>query len=389
MERQRIAQETKAIWESFETAIGADDLGEAAAVLAQVRDLNPEEPGLAAAEQRLAELAAQRTAQALESQWASFEAALVAADFEVAANALDGIRALDPDAPELAAGEQRLEATRQAAELKELAGEMVSIPGGMFRMGDLSGEGDEDEKPVHSVTVPAFRLGRHEVTVDQFRRFVEATGYRTDAERNADGNAGCSVYTGDGFNWTAGHSWRNPVFPVGDTHPVVCVSWNDAEAFVKWLSAQTGKAFRLPTEAEWEYAARAGSTTKYHFGDSWSQLCRYANHADTSTDFDWRNESCSDGAGYHTEWVGSYQPNSFGLYDMHGNAWEWVQDCWNNSYAGAPTDGRAWTLGDCSLRVIRGGSWDNFPGHLRSAVRYRPSRSYRGGTLGFRLAQDK
>ena len=146
MERQRIAQETKALWESFETAIGADDLGEAAAVLVQVRDLNPEEPGLAAAEQRLAGLAAQRTAQALEAQWASFEAALVAADFEAAADALDGIRALDPDAPGLAAGEQRLEATRQAAELKELAGEMVSIPGGTFRMGDISGEGYDDEQ---------------------------------------------------------------------------------------------------------------------------------------------------------------------------------------------------------------------------------------------------
>ena len=187
---------------------------------------------------------------------------------------------------------------------------------------------------------------------------MEATGYRTDAERNADGNAGCfSNKSGDEWDWVSGRSWRNPGFSVGDDHPAVCVSWNDAEAFIQWLGAQTGKAFRLPTEAEWEYAARAGSTTKYHFGNSESQLCRYANHADTSTDLDWRNKSCSDGVGKRTATVGRYQPNAFGLYDMHGNVYEWVQDCWNDSYVGAPTDGRAWTSGDCSQRVIRGGSW--------------------------------
>ena len=169
----------------------------------------------------------------------------------------------------------------------------------------------------------------------------------------------------------------------------MCVSWNDAEAFVEWLGAQTGQAFRLPTEAEWEYAARAGSTTKYHFGNSESQLCRYGNHADSSTDFDWRNKSCSDGVGKRTAAVGRYQPNSYGLYDVHGNVWEWLADCWNDSYAGAPSDGRAWTLGDCSLRVVRGGSWYLVPRNLRSASRYRYTRSNRFDFIGFRLVQDK
>ena len=123
----------------------------------------------------------------------------------------------------------------------------------------------------------------------------------------------------------------------GSYHPAVCVSWNDAEAFIAWLAAQTGKTYRLPTEAEWEYAARAGSTTKYHFGNSESQLCRYGNHADSSTDFSWRNKACSDGVGKRTATVGRYQPNSYGLYDVHGNVWEWVADCWNDSYAGAPS----------------------------------------------------
>ena len=269
-----------------------------------------------------------------------------------------------------------------------VAGEMVLIPGGTFRMGDMSEDGGDAEKPVHSVTVPAFSMGKYEVTVGQFRRFVEATGYRTDAERNADGYQGCAAYTGVRWEYTAGTSWRNPGFPVGDKHPVVCVTWNDVQAFMKWLAAQIGSNYRLPTEAEWEYAVRAGSSTKYHFGNDESQLCRHANHADSGTNLDWKNETCSDGVGNRTAEVGRYQPNSFGLYDMHGNVREWVQDCWNDSYAGAPTDGRAWTVGDCGRRVIRGGSWISLPWDLRSAGRVWSPRSGCYDFIGFRLAQD-
>ena len=400
LERQRIAKVIEGHWKAFEAVLGEENLSDAADILAQVRALHPEEPGLAAGERRLeslrAELERQR-AEAIQAHWTAFESALEAEDLDEAARILARARALNPEESGLAAGEQRLAATqaalerkRQAADAKtrELVGDMVSIPGGSFRMGDLSGEGGDSEKPVHSVTVSAFRLGKHEVTVGQFRRFVEAAGYRTDAERNADGNAGCRTYTGDGWDWTSGRSWRNPGFSVGDEHPVVCVSWNDALAFVQWLREQTGKAFRLPTEAEWEYAARAGSSTEYHFGNSESQLCRYANHA-TSAEDGYGNESCSDGVGKRTAVVGRYQPNSYGLYDMHGNVWEWAQDCWNDSYAGAPTDGSAWTLGDCSLRVLRGGSWFVNPRFLRSAYRTRLTRSSRLYLLGFRLAQDK
>ena len=273
----------------------------------------------------------------------------------------------------------------------KLAGEMVSIPGGTFRMGDLSGEGALAELPVHSVTVPAFRLGKYEVTVGQFRRFVEATGYRTDAERNAGGGmAGCATFTaGDGWGWTAGRNWRNPGFSVGDGHPVVCVSWNDAQAYVEWLSAETGGNYRLPTEAEWEYAARAGSSTEHHFGNSESQLCRYGNHADASTGFAWRNESCSDGVGARTAEVGRYEPNRFDLHDMHGNVWEWVQDCRNVGYEGAPSDGSAWESGDCDQRVLRGGSWLDDAWNLRSANRHGDDRAVRHHSNGFRLAQDQ
>ena len=411
--------------ELFGSAVEQEAFGKASGYLTRIRELHPDSPVLEAGEQRLeaakqaradrlaeierqrqaeeaarqAELEQQRVAQAIKAHWTAFESALEAEDLDEAADILVQVRALHPEEPGLAAGEERLAAAqaalerqRQAAEEKarQLAGDMVSIPGGSFRMGDLSGEGVDAERPVHSVTVPAFKLGKYEVTVGQFRRFVEATGYRTDAERNADGNAGCySNTSGDEWDWVSGRSWRNPGFSVGDEHPVECVSWNDAQAFIEWLAAQTGEAFRLPSEAEWEYAARAGSSTTYHFGNSESQLCRYGNHADTSTDFDWRNKSCSDGVGKRTAAVGRYQPNSYGLYDVHGNVWEWVQDCWNGTYRGAPTNGRAWTSGDCSQRMIRGGSWHVNPWNLRSALRYWFPRSYRGYIVGFRLAQDK
>ena len=233
--------------------------------------------------------------------------------------------------------------------MRRLAGEMVDIPGGTFRMGDLSGDGDDNEKPVHSVTVSAFRMGKYEVTFNQWDACV------------ADG--GCGGYTVEDFGF--GRANR----------PVITVSWDYAQEFIDWLNEKTGGNFRLPTEAEWEYAARAGSTTKYYFGNSESQLCQYANHADTSTDHSRRNETCSDGVEYIAV-VGRYEPNRFGLHDMHGNVWEMVQDCWNDSYSGAPDDGSAWTLGDCSRGVVRGGSWGSDPRYLRSAVRHRSVRSH-------------
>ena len=315
----------------------------------------------------------------IESYRQLFSAEVEKEDFDKAAGYLAKIGEPHPDSPLLDEGEQRLqdarqarvdrlaeqERKRQAAEekMRQLAGEMVSIPGGTFRMGDLSGDGWDNEKPVHSVTVPAFRMGKYEVTFNQWDACV------------ADG--GCGGYTPDD-----GGGGR-------DSRPVINVSWDDVQGFIDWLNDKTGGNFRLPTEAEWEYAARAGSSTKYHFGNSESQLCRYDNHADTSIDWSWRNETCSDGMGERTAAVGRYQPNSYGLYDIHGNVGEWVEDCWNDSYSGAPNDGRAWMGGDCGPRVTRGGWWGSNPRYLRSAKRDGAHRSNRVGGLGFRLAQDK
>ena len=269
--------------------------------------------------------------------------------------------------------------------------ELVEIPAGQFRMGDLAGTGEENEKPVHRVHVHRFALARHETTVGQFRRFVMATGYRTDAER--DGAKGCrtvEISTRNKWDWTPGRSWANVEYALEEDQPVVCVSWNDVQAYVGWLNERTSGGWRLPSEAEWEYAARAGSETLYHFGDDVSRLCDYGNVTDTTklpNGNTWTNRAeCSDGAAYPTR-VGRYLPNALGLHDMHGNVWEWTQDCWNHSYAGAPTDGSAWENGDCSRRVLRGGSWNYRPSYLRAAYRSRSTAGNRGDGNGFRVAR--
>ena len=156
---------------------------------------------------------------------------------------------------------------------------------------------------------------------------------------------------------------------------MVGVSWNDSVAFVKWLSEKTGKPYRLPSEAEWEYAARAGTTTRYPWGDDPGE--NRANFHDSGSRW----------SGEQTSPVGSFEPNAFGLYDMIGNVWEWLQDCWNDSYKGAPRDGRAWESGDCGLRVVRGGSWYDNPGNARVASRVRIEPTIRVSDLGFRLAR--
>ena len=385
VERQRIAQEIKSHWESFEAALATEELDEADSILGKIRNLNPKEPGLVAGIQRLSELQQQR-AEAVQSLWAAFEVAIGDENLDEATKILTKIRDLNPGEAELSEGEQRLvelERRRQEADAKvrEYAGEMISIPGGTFRMGDLSGEGDDRELPVHSVTVPAFLMGKYEVTVGQFQRFVEATGYRTDAERNVDGKKGCRIIAGSDpfyiWRWAGKRNWRDPGFGPRDNQAVMCVSWNDVQAYVQWLTEQTGQTFRLPTEAEWEYTVRAGSTTKYNWGNSIG-----SNLANC--------KSCESGLyNFHNVPVGSFSANAWGLHDMHGNVWEWVQDCWTDNYVDAPTDGSARTSGNCSQNVVRGGSWDDNPRHLRSASRERFNRSYRAVNIGFRLAQDK
>ena len=266
--------------------------------------------------------------------------------------------------------------TRAGSPARELAGEMVSIPGGSFRMGDLSGEGDDDELPVHRVTVRPFRLGKYEVTFAQWDACV------------ADG--GCNGYSPhDGFytdddDFDIDKPYYDESWGRGN-RPVFNASWDDVQSFIAWLNGRTGGNYRLPSEAEWEYAARAGSTTLYSWGDDIG-----SNRANCMNDDDKDSFGCGDSYGV-TAPVGSFPPNAWGLHDMHGNVYEWVQDCWHDSYAGAPTDGSAWESGDCDDRVIRGGFWNNKASALHSSHRAYGFRTYRSSifTGGFRLAQDE
>ncbi len=240
-----------------------------------------------------------------------------------------------------------------------LGPEMVIVPAGRFRMGCVTRRGCfPDERPVHKVTIPeALAVSRYAVTFDDFDRYRKTRG-------------------------PADQGWGR------GRRPVINVSWEDAGRYAAWLSAETGESYRLLSESEWEYAARAGSVEQFHFGNDISQLCLYANHADADTDYEWRNDSCSDGVAKRTAEVGRYRPNAFGLYDMHGNVWEWVQDCWQDHYRRAPRDGSPQLKGDCSKRVLRGGAWSYESESLRSAFRTSIDAGVRGYDVGFRVARE-
>ena len=269
--------------------------------------------------------------------------------------------------------------------------EMVVVPAGEFMMGSPSSEDPRSdwEGPRHQVTLKSFALGRFEVTRAEYEAFVSATGH-------PDGNQ-CRTDDGRGnWEWRSrnGASWRDPKFRQGDDHPVVCVSWEDAQSYVGWLSRETREHYRLPSQAEWEYAARAGTSTPWYWGNSSSGQCVHANGGDLSLRRKYRRiegfgspASCDDGV-VHTAPVGSYEVNAFGLFDMPGNVWEWVEDCWHGGYQGAPSNGTAWVRsGDCDLRVLRGGAWQGRPSRLRSAHYVREPTSDRVGTIGFRVAR--
>jgi formylglycine-generating enzyme required for sulfatase activity len=263
--------------------------------------------------------------------------------------------------------------------------EMVVVPAGSFTMGSPEGENDRsvDEGPQHVVTISKpFAVGKFHVTRDEYAVFAQETGYA----------ATMTCYKRSG---TRDGSWHDPGYAQEGSHPVVCVTWDDAKAYVNWLAKKTGKPYRLLSEAEWEYAARGkthpGTYPRFWFGNDKGVLCRYAN-----------------GITCHilkTSPAGKYKPNAFRLYDMTGNAWQWTEDCHHDSYQGAPTDGSAWTAGTCNsgpsaqagivpgpdrfawkiFHAVRGGSWFTYPRNLRAAARDRVTDTDYGG--GFRLAR--
>jgi formylglycine-generating enzyme required for sulfatase activity len=267
--------------------------------------------------------------------------------------------------------------------------ELVVVPAGSFLMGSPPSEKprEANEVPQHPVTIARrFALGRLEVTVDQLAAFVDATGHGM--------GTACDVWQDGARKMREGPTWRQPNFPQTGAHPAACVSWDDAKAYLAWLSRKTGKTYRLPTEAEWEYAARGGARTRFHFGDSDGDYCRHGNGADQAARKGvpgaaaaWDFLRCDDGFAF-TAPAGSFAPNPFGLHDMLGNVFEWVEDCWNDSYQGAPQDGAAWLAGACATRVQRGGAWGYPPDYLRTAVRGRQGRGYRYVNAGMRVVRE-
>lgn len=275
--------------------------------------------------------------------------------------------------------------------------EMMVIPPGRFLLGSPADAREVDPKrgeapPLAVIIARPYAIGRHEITVAEYRAFVIAS------HRLAGGD--CRVPSAGGWIRVSGRDWEHPGFTESQLNddPVVCVNWDDAHAYADWLSKLTGHRYRLPSETEWEYAARGGTTTARYFGDRDSDersvlsvACEYANVYDASATrelaFPVPNARCNDGYTY-TAPVGSFKPNAFDLYDMIGNAREWLQDCYTASYVGRPADARAWEWGGCELRGVRGGSWATRPALSRSAARDYETQGLRQSDLGFRLVRE-
>lgn len=294
---------------------------------------------------------------------------------------------------------------------------MVAVAPGSFTMGTPEGfttlsngssYGQPDELPQHKVIIGnKFAMGKYEVTVAEYRKFAEDTKRvnSNTCETVASVEAGLPK-----LGVTKDHDWRKPGFDQTERNPVVCVRFEDAQAYVQWLSAKTGKQYRLPSEAEWEYAARAGTSTLWSWGNDPNQSCKYANLGDIKgrSEFSaWKSTpNCDDGYVY-TAPVGSYAANAFGLYDVEGNVREWTEDCDSDSYKGIPADGSASHDGDCDYRIARGGVWfcnltcntETIPARqinnvqpaaaARPANRDRDSVGFRGFYVGFRVARSE
>lgn len=245
----------------------------------------------------------------------------------------------------------------------------------------LTGHGE----PRRTLAIPsAIGMGKYEVTRAQFAHFVRESGHAV--------SGGCFVWSDGKYVQNASRDWRHPGFAQTDKDPVVCVNWNDAKAYTEWLTKQTGKRYRLPTEAEWEYAARAGSQRPQPWGKKASAACRYANVADASAKrkvpgtASWTFHTCNDKHAY-TAPVGSYRPNAYGLYDMMGNVWEWTEECWKEEGPNAASNGRGGPGAECGERVLRGGSWVDSPAFVRYDFRFRIGAGDHDCYIGFRVAR--
>lgn len=298
-------------------------------------------------------------------------------------------------------GAPETQQTSQPAKEKSLdlgdniALKLALIPSGTFMMGSAEGESNRHKDEVqHEVTISkSFYMGISHVTVNQFAAFVKDSGYKTDAEKEGY-SQGIEIKKGKHTKSKKlnGVTWRNPTFDQKGDHPVVQVSWNDAKAFCDWLSKKSGNTVVLPTEAQWEYACRAGTKTAYPWGDNPDDGKGWANTADQSLkqklpdNSEIKCFSWDDGFVY-TSPAGSFKANAFGLFDMIGNAAHWCQDRYGDYEKGSTTDPTGASAG--MTRVVRGGSWSNYnPGSCRSATRYRFAPDWRNERYGFRVVLE-
>ena len=252
------------------------------------------------------------------------------------------------------------------------------------------------EKPPRTISVDPFAIATTEVTVQQFESFILDTGYVTDAEKSSAGNAGCYIFLDKGgisrsrarWGWDENANWRNPGFSQTPQHPVTCVSWVDANRYASWLAQRTGRNYSLPTEAEWEMAARANTSTPYGTASTAKDLCTFANVADRSkslTGAKWTKRVACDDNAWFTAPVASYQANQYGLFDMQGNTWEWVADTWSDSISSKTVVDSAKSEDTSPDRVLRGGGWESDARRARVSTRSKGSASNRASMTGFRV----
>jgi formylglycine-generating enzyme required for sulfatase activity len=402
--QQGLLQVQRAVLDRALAAVAQNDFNGAEQALTEAAGVQPNSPQLRDVQGRVDGMRKQRGSTLMVQA----RSALDAGNLSLAEQLAGQAQAIGADADALKDFNERLTNARLYASYKpgqtftdrfaDIPGQapsMVVVPTGNFAMGAADNDDgrNDSETPQHEVVLDkGFAMGRTDVTVGQFREFVKASGYQPDSQRLG----GASVYDersgsmrdDTSASWQSDYAGRN----ADDKLPVVNVSWNDARAYAEWLSQRTGKKYRLPSESEFEYALRGGTTTKYWWGNS-SPKSKVENltggNDRSSNGRRWSNAF----AGYRDGFWGpapvmSFAANPFGLYDINGNVSEWVQDCWHDNYIRAPRDGDAWLNPGCSTRVIRGGSWGSSPDQVRSAYRQGADASVRSGRVGFRVVRE-
>jgi formylglycine-generating enzyme required for sulfatase activity len=401
---QGVLQVQRVVLDRALAAVAQNDFAGAEKAIAEAQSIQPDSPQWQSVRNQVDGIRQQRATGVL----AQARSALDAGNIPLAKQLAGQAQAISPQLTGIAEFEERLTNASLYANYKpgqvftdhfvDMTGQsptMLVIPTGNFMMGAPDGEpgGTDAQRPQHQVTISkGFALSQADITVGQFREFVRASGYKPDSVTIG----GASVYderTGvmrddSSVTWEddyAGH-------PAANNLPVVNISWNDANAYVQWLSQRTGKKYRLPSEAEFEYALRGGTTTRYWWGKGTptTKVENLTGSLDRSpSGRRWSHAFQGYGDGY---WgpapVMTFAPNAFGLYDIDGNVSEWMSDCWHDNYVRAPVDGSAWVNPGCSTRVVRGGSWGSSPEQVNSAYRQGADASVRSGRVGFRILRE-